>query len=161
MDTKLLHDLLIDDGFNLKNYDHSEWEDAAGVWTEYCMTQPSWLMDFWLDALAELHDKKNAPILERTLAEVGAVHEQLTGLNKRAGIHDGLTLSSASGTSLRTSHLGSSIYEAIQKGAVVYIQSQAPDWFIDVMGYASDMQEGAREDWEYENYKQRQLDEQS
>ncbi len=160
MDTKQLHDLLIEDGFNLKNYDHSEWEDAAGVWTEYCMTQPSWLMDFWLDALAELHDAKRVEPLHRLLSQVGKVHADvnyLKGESKHG--HTGLLMAYGNSLTQNNAMLGGEVYKAIQEGAVVYIQSQAPDWFIDVMGYAADMEEGAREDYEYERYKERQLEE--
>ena len=162
MDTKKLHDLLIEDGFNLKNYESNEWEDAANVWIGHILKTPTELMDFWLDSLAELHDTEKAELLHRLLKQVGRVHEDVEYLKREGKYgHNGLIMAYSNSLSQNGSMLGNEVYKAIAAGAEAYVNKMAQDWFADVLGYAADMEEGAREDYEYERYKERQLDERS
>ena len=156
MDTKTLHDLLIEDGFNLKSYESNEWEDAANVWIDHTLKTPSWMMDFWLDALAELHDTKKVEQLARLLRCVGKVHEDVEYL-KREGKHGhtGLVMAYSNSLSQNGSVLGNEVYKAIAEGAEAYVKSQAQDWFTDVLSYAADMEEGQYDDHQEQRARER------
>ena len=161
-DTKTLHDLLIDDGFNLKNYESNEWEDAACVWIDYTLKTPSWMMDFWLDSLVELHDTKKVEQLARLLRGVGKVHEDVEYL-KREGKHGhtGLIMAYSNSLAQNSAMLGGEVYKAIAAGAEAYVKSQAADWFTDVLGYAGEMEEGQYDDHAEERARERMYGEES
>ena len=156
MDTKILHDLLMDDGFNLKSYESNEWEDAANIWLDHILKTPSELMDFWLDSLAELHDTKKVEQLARLLRGVGKVHEDVEYL-KREGKHGhtGLIMAYSNSLAQNSAMLGGDVYKAIAAGAEAYVNKMAQEWFTDVLSYAGDMEEGQYDDYQEQRARER------
>ena len=156
MDTKTLHDLLIDDGFNLKSYESNEWEDAANVWIGHILKTPTELMDFWLDSLAELHDDKKAEQHLHLLKQVGKVHADVEYLKREGKYgHTGLIMAYSNSLSQNSSMLGNEVYKAIAAGAEAYVKSQAADWFTDVLSYAGDMEEGQYDEHQEQRARER------
>jgi hypothetical protein len=162
MDDKTLHDILIEDGFNLKNYEPDECSDAISVWTDKIMTTPALLMDVWLEALEELHTqsaedpydrKKNR--FERLLTHIGRAYTAHQNLQGNTSNLTALYATSWAGSNLE---VGEATVMQISEYVTEYVENSGPDWFIDVMGYAGDMEEDDG-DWAYEQMKDRQLEE--
>ena len=147
MDTKALLDVLIEDGFNLKAYEPQEYEDAAAVWVGAVMTKPSWLMDFWLDSLAEIHDPKRAEELMALLTKIGRVHDEVDMVQRNVKHSPGLALAFSSALTQQSAFLGSEIYKVILKYITAYVNRNAAEWFADVLGYAGDMEQSQKDDY--------------
>lgn len=147
MDTKSLLDVLIEDDFNLKSYEPQEYEDAAAIWVDAVMKKPSWLMDFWLDALAEIHDTMRADELISVLERIGKVHEDVHCVQSQAKHSPGMALCMSTSLTQRSSFLGADIYQHILKFVTDYVNSNAAEWFADVLGYAADMEQSQKDDY--------------
>lgn len=147
MDTKSLMDVLIEDDFNLKSYEPQEFEDAAAIWVDAVMKKPSWLMDFWLDALAEIHSEERASDLMSVLERVGKVHSDVDMVQRQSKHSPGLALAMSGSLTQQSALLGGEIYEHILKFVTDYVNSNAAEWFADVLGYASDMEQSQKDDY--------------
>jgi hypothetical protein len=165
MDTKTLHDLLIDDGFNLKNYEPDECGDAITYWTSAIMSDPALLMDVWLEALEELHtrpkddtNKRMETRRNRLLGHVGEAYSNLKRMTE--GDNGTLTAMYATSWGFRTAEVGEAVVLQISGYVEKYVEDNGADWFVDVIGYAGDMEDDDG-DFAYEAMKDRKLDERS
>jgi hypothetical protein len=157
MDIKNLYDLANE--ADLKFDDDDGFQDATQVWIDGYMAAPEYLCDIWLDALAELHDKENAKKLTIIMEELGKSHDAINRANLYGKHSTALLLSSGSSMTLATAHLGQSVYIAVKVFVEAYVGKYAEEWWDDCVSYHSDMQEGQREDYLYQQHKDRMLEE--
>jgi hypothetical protein len=162
MDTKTLHQLALDAKIDLRNED--SYHDCVAVWVDEVFRDPKELLDdIWLDALAEIQWSKNeekhaTSTRDRLFKDMGTCHADLNRLESN-NYSPMITSCYATSYGFRTMNVGETLFFAIRKFVIKYVEERAEDWFGDVQGYAADMEEGQREDYEYENRKDRMLDE--
>jgi hypothetical protein len=161
MDTKSMHDVLIEDGFDLKIYESNEWEDAAAVWVDHMMKTPEWLNDFWIDMLCELHGDDEKYALATLLGHIGKITPRLDDVRK-AESHTGLNMANSAALTMQASFLGAEVYKAIEKGVKKHMSAHGHEYFEDVLNHAAQLEqdnEAERGDWEYEQMRDRQMEE--
>jgi hypothetical protein len=153
VDTKTLFDLANEAGIKLT--DEDGYHDARQVWIDGYMASPEWLMDIWIDALAEMKDP------EALLKYFGSTHKEneISDAHKRENISLKMTL--AASLTVQLSFLGAQTYKTVLTFVEQYVDSECENWWTDCMNYYSDMQQGMAEDNAYENYRDRKLEERS
>jgi len=156
MDTKSLHDWANDAGINMR--DSEGYYDAQAVWVDAIMQSPEHLMDFWSDWM---YDDQESIV--RMLTYMGKADSDLMDISTKPSFrnNDCLVHPYANGAMMSSSCAGEELRRTIRKGLTAYTEEMAEEWWADVQGYAGDMEEGAREDYEYARYKDRQLEERS
>jgi hypothetical protein len=162
MDTKSLHDALLEDGFNLSSYESHEYEDAVATWITYMLT-PAILKGYLGDWMFDLSEDTMAfgKLCNEMKGGVADVQNIVSGSISRS---PSLSLTHTYGFAavMRFDNVGSQLSFHLLKSATKYVEENASEWFLDVWQYASDMAESheeARGDYEYDQRKDRTLDE--
>jgi hypothetical protein len=166
MDTYTLYQWASDAGLNFDNPDN--YNDAIDVWLVAMLEDGTWLNDILLDWLAEglattqgedgkyIQSEKWVAI-GKDMARIKRDRESLESFSRSTGTK--YLGNAANGLGWSLGALGETIYSLIIPQAEKYIEDHAEEWWADCMGYDYDMQEGAREDWLYEQRKDRLLEE--
>jgi len=161
MDTKTLYDWANEAGLNMKSEDSS---DAIQVWIDRLMADQGWLADIWLDFLVEMMENKDGhgeSEYSRFVTSLGSAHrytESVLSSGRQGAEYVG---TSVVGLSMHFAHMGEHIYRAMLKGATKLVEDNADEWWGDVAAYHYEMEAGQYEDYMYEQYRDRQLDERS
>ena len=157
MDTKALYDLANEADIGFQHDDG--YHDATQVWIDGYFDKPEYLVDLWIDALADLCDEKNKDKLATAMKDFGYVHSKVDMLVENARLSTGCALSFSTSLNSAQAHLGSDIYLAVRKFVGEFVAENAEEWWSDCVSYHSDMNDGAKEDWLYEAYRDRMLEE--
>ena len=164
MDTKELFDWASDAGLNFEDSDPS---DAVSVWAEQILNDPEWLTDLWLDALADQfytlagdntdEGKEMKEGRERVLKHIGKFARDLDFL---PACRTSERLMSCYATSVAYSaiQVGEAVGLAVKAYVEKYVEENAQEWWGDVCAYHHDMMAGQYEDYQYEQWKDRQLE---
>lgn len=150
MDTKNLHDWADEADLNLR--DSEGYYDAQAVWIDAIMQHPESLADFWADWCFD----SPADIVDM-LGKMGRADSDLQFMISGRNT-DNLTASYAQSAVQNNCFAGECLRRMVRRGLTKYVEKMAEEWWEDVLGYAADMQEGAREDYLYEQYRDRQLE---
>jgi hypothetical protein len=165
MDDKTLHDILMEsEGFDLKSYDSDECSDAISIWTDALNIDKDFLQDILMDAIEELvHPTKEdeygilANRRNSMLSDIGLAYIAFMNIDSRSsGAY--VTSSKARRYSSRCLDVGEAVVVSINEWVTDYVEENGPQWFVDVMGYAGDMEEDDG-DWAYEQMKDRKMEE--
>ena len=155
MDTKQLLEVLEDNNIAL---DPDDLGDAESAWIEAMIKSWDDFQDTWLDYAEAISDedlKKMHKYLADSDHDLEYVGASLWG----------------SGISRTTSHVFSEAFHMyLSRAALILVnnhraqveklvEDMSDTWMGDCIGLKSDYEEGAREDYEYENYRDRQLEE--
>jgi hypothetical protein len=151
-DTKTLYDWANEAKLDFK--DEDGYHDACQVWIDAWMQSPEDLQDYWLDWIIE--DMGKAKL---TLDYMGKAHDDSEYISSRRD--SALTPVYACSLTQNLAFFGKGLYQIILTQMSAYVEERAEEWWADCVGYAGDMEAGAREDWEYENYRDRKLEERS
>jgi hypothetical protein len=161
MDTKTLYDWAAEAGLTFDTDDSS---DAITVWISAMLSDSEVMEDYWLDALADMfHVLKDSddqtPVArrDRMFDHVGRFASDLESLERR---YTSDRVTSCYGTSLayHAIQVGEEISLALLAWVTKHVEENADDWWGEVIGYHSDMMEGQYEDYRYEQWKDRQLE---
>lgn len=152
MDTKSLYDWASEADLDFKNDDH---HDAAAVWVDAIMESPEDLMDFWADWMYEKPER-----ITDMLKHLGKAHDDANKIQTRSIRDNNMLISTfSSSLTLNLAWAGKAVLDSVREGLTKYVEDNADDWWSDVCGYAGDMLEGQYEDYKYEQWKDRQLEE--
>lgn len=149
-DIKALFDAAIEVGH--KFTEDSDFLDIRDTWIRILTNDHEFLEDIWLDALCEL------PALERKMLfnEIDD-YRMCSGMLEYAKKGGDDTMAAVT-TSFRASRIGIVIGNQINKWIADLVDTYGDEWYADCYGYKCDMEEGMREDYEYERAKDRMLD---
>jgi hypothetical protein len=150
VDTKSLFDLANE--ANLKFDDRDEYHDAIAVWVDGYMASPEWLMELWIDALAELKTEDTHDVL----GYFGKLHKEVEVAHSERSKHTSLKMSQAAGVTVHSAFVGQRLYIPLLEFVQKYVESEVEQWWCDVCGYYSDMIESQQDDHQYQNWKERQ-----
>jgi hypothetical protein len=137
MDTKQLHDVLIDNNIEL---DMDNVADAEQVWIQAIFENEEDFADTFADYFAEMAAEKIADIRLELAAGYGYI-KKITVSN-----HDGIAGSYIAGAALKFTHAATAI--ALNHAAQItkLVEEMSDTWMADCMGYDIDMNEGRSED---------------
>ena len=153
IDTKSLHDWALEAGISLR--DDDGYYDAEDVWITKLMVTPETLNECWAEFCFEYPER----VLEM-LKAVGEADSDLMVMANGASLRGTDTLQFAYANSAigRAARAGECLRRMIRDGLTKHVKDHAEEWWEDVQAYAADMERGAREDWEYDNYRDRLLE---
>jgi hypothetical protein len=137
MDTKQLHDVLIDNNIEL---DMDNVADAEQVWIQAIFENEEDFADTFADYFAEMAAEKIADIRLELAAGYGYI-KKITVSN-----HDGIAGSYIAGAALKFTHAATSIALNHATQITKLVSSMSDTWMADCMGYDIDMNEGRSED---------------
>ena len=161
MDIKELHDACRDAGINMRDEDSGDCYSIAlelVFKSDYFHEQHiDWIAD---ELVGRTEDKHMLACRERWSRDMGEVHKNLEGLDMLAVRNsDMLKITYASSLMYRISNIGEIVVQAISSRAEEYVDKYIDEWWADVQSYAGDMEAGAEEDYYYEQYRDRQMEE--
>lgn len=162
MDTKSLYDWASEAGLKFDG----EYDDAVTVWQKALYNDESFLEDNLLDAIAEVlfppmpsEDREDTMIAQRTrfFARLGSGINDVTHLTGR--FNDRMNACYATSLAFNATQTGEELILTLKAWIDAYVEKYADEWWNECIGYHNDMEEGQREDYEYERWKDRQLEE--
>jgi hypothetical protein len=140
MDTKQLHDVLIDNNIEL---DMDNVADAEQVWIKAIFENKEDFADTFADYFAEMAAEKIAD----TGFELAAGYEYIKKITTTsAGSHEGIAGSYIAGAALKFTHAATSIALNHATQITKLVEDNSDQWMADCIGYHFDMQEGQKED---------------
>ena len=155
MDTKILYDLAIEADINLKHDDG--YHDCVAPWTDYLLANPEYLVDVWLDWLAELTMEEMKRLCEGMVGGLKDI-ENMQGSLGRLGNGTVMQIYGSS-AGMNFSRVGALLSFHLKKCAEKYVEENADAWYSDVISYSGDMEAGMKEDYLYEQEKDRRMEE--
>ena len=143
IDTKTLHDILVDEGirFNMDDVD-----DARSAWLLAIMKNEQLFSECFMDFICEM----DQGTIEMLAAEAVAVESRLEFITKLGSDQEfGLAGTYVNSVSLSKLYIADKIINNHRACVSKMVDQYAEDWMADCIGYNADMMEGAREDYEY------------
>jgi hypothetical protein len=152
MDDKTLHDILIDGDFNLSNYEPEDCGDAIAAWTDAINIETHLLKEIFMDAMEELvipskEDEYGIMANRRNsmFSDIALAYIAFMNMDSRSSSAY-VTSSKARRYSSRCLDVGEAVVLSVHEWVTDYVEENGSQWFIDVLGYHADMEEGQRED---------------
>jgi hypothetical protein len=153
MDIKALYDLANEADIGFQHEDG--YQDAKQVWVDGYMKSPEWLMDIWIDALADIKTEDATTIL----SYFGKLHNEVELAYSTKTSSTALKMSLSAGVTVHAAFLGERLYIPVLEFVEKYVEQNAEEWWSECVGYHSDMVDGQYADYLYQQHKDRQLDE--
>ena len=151
MDIKQLHDAAIDAGVDFKDdYGH---HDCIDVWTRLVLSDADYMADLFMDfmcALAEEENRLQFDSLIKGTAKAIANRDCLS-----VNDHPQIITAYAQSMCINLENVGDIVIDVLLAEAEKYVKKYAEEWFSDVTGYHHDMMESQKEDYLYEQSKER------
>ena len=152
MDTKTLHDWAVEAGLNLR--DEDGYQDAIQVWIDAAMASPESLYEYYADWMV---DKEREMMMLKWIGRAYVDQQRLSERGTASMADYQRTI--ASGLTQHLAFCAGDMMTMVLEGLTKHVNDNADDWWAEVQSYAGDMEEGQREDFEYEQRKDRMLEE--
>lgn len=162
MDTKTFYDALLEANINIRDEDSG---DGHAIAMELVMGDDQEMIELYVDWLADAfcgRDQSDADkmYMGHVVKGIRDAYKDKEKLDTRL-IRNSEMLSTTYMKSFcyNIESVGSAVYCIIRERAEKYVDEMLDEWWADMQSYAGDMEAGAREDWEYEQYRDRMMEE--
>ena len=134
------------------------YHDCVHPWSRMMLADPEYMIDVFFDFIAELGEEDKRAKFDDLIKDITRATHSGDTLTKYSQ-DTKLAIHFANTISMYNAWVGATIVEVVRSQVEAYVDKYAEEWFNDVLGYLADMEEGQREDYEYEKSIDRKLGE--